>query len=119
MGEWPEDWAELTQGIGCGMCGNDRPEADRYGIRILRGRYTDAYLRRGDVRHGYSLVIWRGGHVNEPTKVDETEAAGCWAEVPGRRPGSDPGLCAAEDESRDDRQFLASSAYSPGAPVHW
>ena len=34
-----------------------------------------------DVQRGYTLVIWRGRHVNEPTELDEAEAAGYWAEV--------------------------------------
>jgi diadenosine tetraphosphate (Ap4A) HIT family hydrolase len=50
-------------------------------VRILRGRYSDAYLQRADVQRGYTLVIWRGRHVNEPTELDEAEAAGYWAEV--------------------------------------
>jgi diadenosine tetraphosphate (Ap4A) HIT family hydrolase len=81
VGEWPKNWAELIQGIGCEMCENGRPEANRYGVRILRGRYSDAYLQRADVQRGYTLVIWRGRHVNEPTELDEAEAAGYWAEV--------------------------------------
>ena len=81
MGEWPPNWDELTRGIGCEMCENGRPDADRYGIRILAGRYSDAYLQRADVQRGYTLVIWRGRHVNEPTELSEAEAAGYWAEV--------------------------------------
>ena len=81
MGEWPENWAELTRGIRCEMCEGGRPDANRYGIRILQGRYTDAYLQRADVQPGYTLVIWRGRHVNEPTELDAEEAAGYWAEV--------------------------------------
>jgi diadenosine tetraphosphate (Ap4A) HIT family hydrolase len=81
VGEWPKNWAELTLGIGCEMCEGGRPEANRYGIRILRGRYSDAYLQRADVQRGYTLVIWRGRHVNEPTELDEAQAAGYWAEV--------------------------------------
>ena len=45
------------------------------------GKYSDAYLQRADVQRGYTLVIWRGRHVNEPTELDEAEAAGYWAEV--------------------------------------
>ena len=81
MGEWPPNWDELTRGIGCEMCENGRPDADRYGVRILAGRYSDAYLQRADVQRGYTLVIWRGRHVNEPTELSEAEAAGYWAEV--------------------------------------
>ena len=81
MGEWPRNWDELTRGIGCEMCEGGRPEANAYGVRIRAGRYTDAYLQRADVQRGYTLVIWRGRHVNEPTELDETQAAGYWAEV--------------------------------------
>ena len=81
MGEWPRNWSELIRGIGCEMCEAGRPDADRYGIRIYEGKYSDAYLQRADVQRGYTLVIWRGRHVNEPTELDEAEAAGYWAEV--------------------------------------
>ena len=60
MGEWPRNWAELIRGIGCEMCEAGRPDADRYGIRIYEGKYSDAYLQRADVQRGYTLVIWRG-----------------------------------------------------------
>jgi diadenosine tetraphosphate (Ap4A) HIT family hydrolase len=81
MGEWPPNWADLIRGVGCEMCQNGRPEADQYGVRIHEGRYTDAYLQRADVQRGYTLVIWRGRHVTEPTELDEAEAAGYGAEV--------------------------------------
>ena len=81
MGEWPRNWPELIRGIGCEMCQAGRPDADRYGIRIYEGKCSDAYLQRADVQRGYTLVIWRGRHVNEPTELDEAEAAGYWAEV--------------------------------------
>lgn len=81
MSQWPSNWADLTRGIGCAMCQNPRPDADKYGIRIHAGPYTDAYLQRADVQRGYTIVIWRGRHVNEPTELEDTEASGYWAEV--------------------------------------
>jgi diadenosine tetraphosphate (Ap4A) HIT family hydrolase len=81
MSEWPADWADLIRGIGCGMCAGGRPESDRFGVRILEGRWSDAYLQRSDVQRGYTIVIWRGRHVTEPTELDDTEAAGYWSEV--------------------------------------
>jgi diadenosine tetraphosphate (Ap4A) HIT family hydrolase len=81
VGEWPPNWDELTRGIGCEMCEQGRPEANEYGIRVRAGQYTDAYLQRADVQRGYTLVIWRGRHVNEPTELGDAEAAGYWAEV--------------------------------------
>jgi diadenosine tetraphosphate (Ap4A) HIT family hydrolase len=81
MSEWPENWADLVGGIGCAMCQQGRPESDAYGVRIHEGRYSDAYLQRADVQRGYTVVIWRGRHVTEPTELSEAEAAGYWAEV--------------------------------------
>jgi len=63
------------------MCESPRLDADDFGIRIHSGTYTDAYLQRADGQRGYTIVIWRGRHVNEPTELDDVEAAGYWAEV--------------------------------------
>jgi diadenosine tetraphosphate (Ap4A) HIT family hydrolase len=81
MADWPRNWPELIRGIGCEMCEPGRPDASKYGIRVQAGRYTDAYLQRAEVQRGYTVVIWRGRHVNEPTDLDEAEAAGYWAEA--------------------------------------
>lgn len=32
--QWPQDWYELTRGVGCEMCNSDRPDEDKHGIRI-------------------------------------------------------------------------------------
>jgi diadenosine tetraphosphate (Ap4A) HIT family hydrolase len=33
------------------------------------------------VRRGYTVVIWRGRHVSEPTELTDEEAAGYWRDV--------------------------------------
>jgi diadenosine tetraphosphate (Ap4A) HIT family hydrolase len=73
-GEWPADWDRLTRGVGCGMCQGGRPESDEYGVRIYESDHTDAYLQRAGVQRGYTIVIWRGRHVTEPTELTATEA---------------------------------------------
>ncbi|MDN3357700.1 HIT family protein [Actinomadura sp. DC4] len=73
-GEWPADWDRLTRGIGCGMCRSGRPESDEHGLRIYASECTDAYLQRAGVQRGYTIVIWRGRHVTEPTELDAAEA---------------------------------------------
>ena len=45
------------------------------------GRFSDGYLQRASWQRGYTVVIWRGRHVAEPTELDEEEAAGYWREV--------------------------------------
>ena len=81
MTEWPHNWTELTRGIGCAMCHSERPDNDSYGTRIYAGQFTDAYLQRADVQRGYTIVIWRGRHVTEPTELEDAEAAGYWREL--------------------------------------
>jgi diadenosine tetraphosphate (Ap4A) HIT family hydrolase len=81
MSEWPANWDQLIRGIGCGMCADGRPDSSPFGVRVFAGRYSDSYLQRADVRRGYTVVIWRGRHVTEPTELTEAEAAGYWSEV--------------------------------------
>jgi diadenosine tetraphosphate (Ap4A) HIT family hydrolase len=63
------------------MCDANRPDESEFGIRILAGRFSDAYLQRAKVQRGYTLVIWRGRHVAEPTDLENEEASGYWLEV--------------------------------------
>ncbi len=78
---WPSNWNDLINGIDCEMCLAGRPDQDQWGIRVHAGKFTDAYLQRADIQRGYTLVIWRGRHVTEPTELDPVEASGYWAEV--------------------------------------
>ena len=63
------------------MCAQGRPEEDEYGARIFAGEVSDAYLQKAGVQRGYSVVIWRGRHVAEPTELTEQEASAYWLEV--------------------------------------
>lgn len=63
------------------MCSQGRPEETPYGMRIFAGEVSDAYLQRADIQRGYTLVVWRGRHVAEPTQLAETEATAYWLEV--------------------------------------
>src|SRR6266542_1263084 len=63
------------------MCAAGRPEEDEYGVRILAGKYSDAYLQRASVQRDNTVVIWRGRHVAEPTDLEPEEASGYWLEV--------------------------------------
>ena len=85
--EWPASFYALKRGEGCLMCEQGRPHETEYGARFFAGEVSDAYLQKADIQRGYSVVIWRGRHVAEPTELSEDEAAQYWREVleAGRR----------------------------------
>ena len=79
--EWPESFYALKRGEGCPMCEQGRPEETPHGVRFFAGEVSDAYLQREDIQRGYSVVVWRGRHVAEPTELTAEEAAAYWLEV--------------------------------------
>jgi diadenosine tetraphosphate (Ap4A) HIT family hydrolase len=79
--DWPRSFYELRRGEGCPMCAEGRPDETKYGARILTGEVSDAYLQRADIQRGYTIVIWRGRHVAEPTELSADEASQYWHEV--------------------------------------
>ena len=78
---WPENWDDLVRGIGCEMCDSARPDSDVYGVRIRATKNTDSVLQRANIQPGYTLVIWRGRHVTEPTELTDDEASSYWLDV--------------------------------------
>jgi diadenosine tetraphosphate (Ap4A) HIT family hydrolase len=85
--DWPQEFYELKRGEGCPMCEQGRPEETAHGARFFAGEVADAYLQRSKIQRGYSVVVWRGRHVAEPTELSEQEAAQYWLDVleAGRR----------------------------------
>lgn len=79
--EWPQHFYELKRGVGCPMCSEGRPDELRGGTRIFAGSVSDAYLQRADIQRGYTVVVWRGRHVAEPTELADDEACAYWLEV--------------------------------------
>jgi diadenosine tetraphosphate (Ap4A) HIT family hydrolase len=79
--EWPRSFYDLKRGEGCPMCAQGRPDETPRGARFFAGQVADAYLQKENVQRGYSVVIWRGRHVAEPTELSEEEAAQYWREV--------------------------------------
>ena len=85
--EWPKEFYELKRGEGCELCEQGRPDETPHGARFFAGEVADAYLQKEDVQRGYSVVVWRGRHVAEPTELSREEAAQYWHELleAGRR----------------------------------
>jgi diadenosine tetraphosphate (Ap4A) HIT family hydrolase len=79
--EWPDSFYELKRGEGCPMCDEGRPEDNGFGLRILAGAVSDAYLQKAGIQRGYTVVVWRGRHVAEPTELSEDEAAAYWRDL--------------------------------------
>lgn len=63
------------------MCAQGRPDETEYGTRIFAGEVCDAILQRAGVQRGYTVVIWRGRHVAEPTELTPEESAAYWREL--------------------------------------
>lgn len=63
------------------MCDEGRPEETATGVRIFAGDVSDAYLQRADIQRGYTVVVWRGVHVAEPTELSDSLAVAYWREV--------------------------------------
>jgi diadenosine tetraphosphate (Ap4A) HIT family hydrolase len=79
---WPADWERRKAGIDCPMCAEGRPDVNEYRTRrVFAGTFSDAYLRRHVMPRGYTLVVWRGRHVADPTELTRDEAIGYWLEV--------------------------------------
>jgi diadenosine tetraphosphate (Ap4A) HIT family hydrolase len=79
---WVDDFASLKEGIGCEMCNDGRPDDNGYGLRILAGSHSDAYLQRAGFHRGYGVVIHRGDpHVTELTDLPGDEVQAYWQEV--------------------------------------
>jgi diadenosine tetraphosphate (Ap4A) HIT family hydrolase/predicted kinase len=80
--EWPTDWSERVRGKDCPMCADGRADVAHGSSRIFAGRVSDAYLVRNDVgQRGYSVVVWRGRHVSDPTELSADEARDYFNEV--------------------------------------
>lgn len=63
------------------MCSGGRPDETPFGVRIFAGERCDAYLQRSAIQRGYTIAIWRGRHVAEPTELSAEEAAAYRIEV--------------------------------------
>lgn len=79
--DWRSSFYAMRRGVGCPICAEGRPDDTGGGLRFFAGEAVDAYLRRTSTQKGYTIVIWRGRHVAEPTELTEAEAALWWREL--------------------------------------
>jgi diadenosine tetraphosphate (Ap4A) HIT family hydrolase len=79
--KWPQSFYDVRQGRGCAICEQGRPEETPHGVRFFAGEVSDAYLQRANIQRGYTIAVWRGRHVAEPTELPPEEASAYWLEV--------------------------------------
>jgi diadenosine tetraphosphate (Ap4A) HIT family hydrolase len=78
---WPEDWAERVSGKGCPMCAALGKGDSDFSSWVFTGQVAEVRLERRSRLPGYCIVVWRHGHVAEPTDLDPGQASQYWAEV--------------------------------------
>ena len=78
---WPDDWNERMAGLECPMCATVGRGDNDYGVHVFTGEFAEVSLERRTRLPGYCVVIWRHGHVAEPTELDPRQACGYWQEV--------------------------------------
>ena len=71
----------MRRGEGCPICAEGRTDDPGWGLRFFAGEAVDAYLKRTAIQRGYSIVVWRGRHVAEPTELSEEEASLWWRDL--------------------------------------
>lgn len=78
---WRAGWAEQLQGDGCVLCGLIGVQESDWALRVFAGQWLDAYLPKSGSIPGYTVAVWNGRHVAEPTQLMLDEAAGYWREL--------------------------------------
>jgi diadenosine tetraphosphate (Ap4A) HIT family hydrolase len=81
MAEWPDDWQERRAGRDCSLCAAlGRGDNDRT-VAVTELPFSEVALERRSRLPGYCIVVWRRGHVAEPTDLEPDAAAGYWWDV--------------------------------------
>jgi diadenosine tetraphosphate (Ap4A) HIT family hydrolase len=81
-GGWPDDWSDRKSGVDCPLCaalGSDSD--DDHAVFVTELPSSEVRLERRSRLPGYCVVIWRHGHVAEPTELDADAAGDFWADV--------------------------------------
>jgi diadenosine tetraphosphate (Ap4A) HIT family hydrolase len=78
---WPVDWAERLGGKECRLCAELGHGDTGSAVSVTTGAYTEVFLDRRPQAPGHAIVVWRHGHVAEPTELDAAGVDGYWREV--------------------------------------
>jgi diadenosine tetraphosphate (Ap4A) HIT family hydrolase len=81
-GGWPDDWNERKAGVDCPLCAALGSNSDDdHAVFVTELVSSEVRLERRSRLPGYCVVIWRHGHVAEPTELDADHASQYWADV--------------------------------------
>jgi len=80
-GGWPIDWDERKAGANCPMCATLGRDDDDNAPLVATLRSTEVRLERRSTLPGYCVVIWRRGHVAEPTELGAEGASEYWTDL--------------------------------------
>jgi diadenosine tetraphosphate (Ap4A) HIT family hydrolase len=78
---WPDDWEERKQGRDCPLCAVLGNGDDDHAVAVAQLPHTEVRLERRSRVLGYCIVVWRHGHVAEPTALEPDAAHGYWDDV--------------------------------------
>jgi diadenosine tetraphosphate (Ap4A) HIT family hydrolase len=78
---WPADWEQRLAGHDCALCASLGGGDNDHAVDVAALAYSEVRLERRSRLPGYSIVIWKHGHVAEPTELERTAAAGYWNDV--------------------------------------
>jgi len=78
---WPADWDDQMAGKDCPLCGALGRGDNGFTVEVFVGQVAEVRLERRSLLPGYCTVVWRLGHVAEPTDLDPSQAGRYWVEV--------------------------------------
>jgi diadenosine tetraphosphate (Ap4A) HIT family hydrolase len=78
---WPDDWEERKAGKDCPMCSSMGGGDNEFALAVTDLPMSEVKLERGSRVAGYCVVIWKHGHVAEPSELDEERAGAYWLDV--------------------------------------
>jgi diadenosine tetraphosphate (Ap4A) HIT family hydrolase len=78
---WGADWDDRFAGRACVICRALGGRDSDHWVHVADGACTEVYLDRASQIAGYCIVVWRLGHVAEPTQLEPEAAAGYGREV--------------------------------------
>jgi len=78
---WPDDWDDRMAGRACPLCAALGRGDNDFSVEVFTGEVAEVRLERRSRLPGYCIVVWRHGHVAEPTDLDPGQGGRYWQEV--------------------------------------